>query len=83
MAAIPRPPAREPRVPMPDLSPSFPAILATHITRRLATRQRIVSDFDRAAWQTRARLQRYVAYAITSGVGPIGLLMMSTQPELW
>jgi hypothetical protein len=37
---------------------------------------------DPAAWQRRARRQRYVAYGMAAGIGIIGLLM-STKPELW
>jgi hypothetical protein len=37
---------------------------------------------DPAAWQRRARRQRYVAYGMAAGIGIIGFLM-STKPELW
>jgi hypothetical protein len=35
-----------------------------------------------AAWQERARRQRYVSYAMAGLVGVIGFLM-STKPDLW
>jgi uncharacterized membrane protein len=50
--------------------------------RRLARREGIDTDADREAWKSRARRQRYVAYAITSAVGLIAFLM-STKPALW
>ena len=50
--------------------------------RRLVRRDGIESDADREAWRTRARRQRYVAYAITTAVGFIAF-MMSTKPVLW
>jgi uncharacterized membrane protein len=50
--------------------------------RRLEERGGISSDIDREAWRTRARRQRYVAYAITTAVGLIAFLM-STKPALW
>ena len=37
---------------------------------------------DEAAWQRRARQQRYVAYGMAAVIGVIGFLM-STKPELW
>jgi hypothetical protein len=40
------------------------------------------SDPERAAWRDGARRQRYLAYAVTTGVGLIAFLM-STKPELW
>jgi hypothetical protein len=43
---------------------------------------RVGADGDEAAWQRRARRQRYVAYAMAAATGAIGLLM-STKPELW
>jgi uncharacterized membrane protein len=50
--------------------------------RRLQARDGITSDADREAWRTKARRQRYVAYAITTAVGLIAFLM-STKPALW
>jgi uncharacterized membrane protein len=50
--------------------------------RRLGARDGIATDVDREAWRTRARRQRYVAYAITTAVGLIAFLM-STKPALW
>jgi hypothetical protein len=38
--------------------------------------------WDDAAWQQRARRQRYVSYAMAGLVGVIGFLM-STKPNLW
>lgn len=35
-----------------------------------------------ATWRRRARLQRWLAYAMAAAIGVIGLLM-STKPELW
>jgi len=35
-----------------------------------------------AAWQRRARQQRYVAYGMAAVIGVIGFLM-STKPDLW
>lgn len=40
------------------------------------------TDGDPAAWQRRARRQRYVAYGMAAGIGIIGFLM-STKPALW
>lgn len=37
---------------------------------------------DEAAWQRRARQQRYVAYGMAAVIGVIGFLM-STKPALW
>ena len=37
---------------------------------------------DPAAWDRRARRQRYVAYGMAAATGVIGFLM-STKPELW
>jgi len=37
---------------------------------------------DPAAWERRARQQRYVAYGMAAATGVIGFLM-STKPELW
>lgn len=37
---------------------------------------------DEAAWQRRARQQRYVAYGMAAAIGLIGFLM-STKPDLW
>ena len=37
---------------------------------------------DDAAWQRRARQQRYVAYGMAAAIGVIGFLM-STKPDLW
>ena len=39
-------------------------------------------DADKAAWQRRARQQRYVAYGMAAAIGVIGFLM-STKPDLW
>jgi hypothetical protein len=50
--------------------------------RRLQARDDITTDADREAWRTKARRQRYVAYAITTAVGLIAFLM-STKPALW
>ena len=50
--------------------------------RRLARRDHIETDEDRARWRDRARRQRYIAYAITTAVGFIAF-MMSTKPVLW
>jgi hypothetical protein len=41
-----------------------------------------VSAGSDAAWQERARRQRYVSYAMAGLVGVIGFLM-STKPDLW
>ena len=44
---------------------------------------RIGSDSsDDAAWQRRARRQRWLAYAMAAATGAIGFLM-STKPALW
>jgi hypothetical protein len=40
------------------------------------------AQFDDALWQTRARRQRYVSYAMAAMTGTIGVLM-STKPNLW
>jgi uncharacterized membrane protein len=37
---------------------------------------------DAAAWQRRARQQRYVAYGMAAAIGLIGFLM-SAKPDLW
>jgi hypothetical protein len=42
---------------------------------------RIGAD-DPDTWRRRARIQRYVAYAMAAATGAIGLLM-STKPTLW
>ena len=39
-------------------------------------------DSGEAAWQRRARQQRYVAYGMAAVIGVIGFLM-STKPDLW
>jgi len=50
--------------------------------RQLQARDGIITDADREAWRSRARRQRYIAYAITTAVGLIAFLM-STKPVLW
>ncbi|KRT63471.1 MAG: hypothetical protein XU10_C0010G0004 [Chloroflexi bacterium CSP1-4] len=50
--------------------------------RRLLGARTPMSDGDRAAWNARARRQRYVSYAMATAVGVIGFLM-STKPALW
>ena len=50
--------------------------------RRLARRDQIETDDDRARWRDRARRQRYIAYGVTTAVGLIAFLM-STKPVLW
>ena len=50
--------------------------------RRLANRDAIVTDADRAEWRAQAKRQRYIAYGLASAVGIIGFLM-STKPALW
>jgi hypothetical protein len=50
--------------------------------RSLLGRGPAASDAERATWRESAKRQRYLAYAVTTGVGLIAFLM-STKPELW
>jgi uncharacterized membrane protein len=42
----------------------------------------VSAAWDDSVWQTRARRQRYLSYAMAGLVGVIGFLM-STKPQLW
>jgi hypothetical protein len=57
-------------------------LVAAFISRPGLRRLLRVGGGDDAAWQQRARRQRYVAYGMAAATGLIGFLM-STKPELW
>jgi Predicted integral membrane protein (DUF2269) len=57
-------------------------LVAIFIARPNLRRLLRLDTGDPAAWERRARRQRYVAYAIAAATGVIGFLM-STKPPLW
>jgi hypothetical protein len=57
-------------------------VLQRPTLRRLANRDAVVTEADRAVWRSQAKRQRYIAYGMASAVGLIGFLM-STKPALW
>ncbi len=57
-------------------------LVAAFISRPNLRRLLRLDAGDPAAWERRARTQRYVAYGMAAATGVIGFLM-STKPELW
>ena len=57
-------------------------IVAAFISRPNLRRLLRMDSGDPAAWERRARRQRYVAYGMAAAIGVIGLLMR-TKPTLW
>ena len=57
-------------------------IVAAFISRPNLRRLLRMDSGDPAAWNRRARRQRYVAYGMAAAIGVIGLLMR-TKPTLW
>ena len=56
--------------------------MAAFISRPNLRRLLRMDSGDPAAWERRARRQRYVAYGMAAAIGVIGLLMR-TKPTLW
>lgn len=57
-------------------------LIAAFISRPNLRRLLRLDSGDPAAWERRARNQRYVAYGMAAATGVIGFLM-STKPTLW
>ena len=57
-------------------------VVAAFISRPNLRRLLRLDSGDPAAWERRARRQRYVAYGMAAATGVIGFLM-STKPTLW
>jgi hypothetical protein len=57
-------------------------LVAIFISRPNLRRLLRLGSGDPAAWDRRARRQRYVAYGMAAATGLIGFLM-STKPQLW
>jgi len=57
-------------------------LVAAFISRPNLRRLLRLDSGDPAAWERRARRQRYVAYGMAAATGVIGFLM-STKPTLW
>jgi hypothetical protein len=57
-------------------------LVAAFISRPNLRRLLRMDAGDPAAWNRRARRQRYVAYGMAAAIGVIGLLMR-TKPTLW
>ena len=57
-------------------------IVAAFISRPNLRRLLRMDSGDPAAWDRRARRQRYIAYGMAAAIGVIGLLMR-TKPTLW
>lgn len=57
-------------------------LVAAFVSRPNLRRLVRLGSSDGAAWEQRARRQRYLAYAMAAATGGIGLLM-STKPVLW
>jgi Predicted integral membrane protein (DUF2269) len=57
-------------------------LVAAFISRPNLRRLLRLESGDPAAWERRARRQRYVAYGMAAATGVIGFLMMS-KPNLW
>jgi hypothetical protein len=57
-------------------------LVAAFISRPNLRRLLRLDSGDPAAWNRRARRQRYVAYGMAAATGVIGFLM-STKPTLW
>jgi hypothetical protein len=57
-------------------------VVAAFISRPNLRRLLRLESGDPAAWERRARRQRYVAYGMAAATGVIGFLM-STKPTLW
>ncbi|HEY8179467.1 MAG TPA: hypothetical protein VIH33_03630, partial [Candidatus Limnocylindria bacterium] len=57
-------------------------LVAAFISRPNLRRLLRIDSGDPAAWERRARRQRYVAYGMAAATGVIGFLM-STKPTLW
>ncbi len=57
-------------------------LVAAFISRPNLRRLLRMDSGDPAAWERRARRQRYVAYGMAAATGVIGFLM-STKPALW
>ena len=57
-------------------------VVAAFVARPNLRRLLGLGEGDPAAWERRARRQRFLAYLMAAATGAIGFLM-STKPELW